>query len=92
MSASANKTIQMAEFCLSLTRVMAQNYKTSKEIDSRDKAEDYNAVMEPLQQRLDAASREFCYERDIFEIYTRNKQIELLERIATALEKIAERI
>ncbi len=84
-----NRVKDLVEVYLSYEREMNKNWKPSVEIDSRDKQEDYSKTMEELNWKKEFAFKEFMAEKDLFNAYHYSKQIELLERITVALEKIA---
>ncbi len=87
---AAVKVISLAEVCISHSKELSQNMNHDCDsYDSKAEHDAYHKKITELQNKMGPANAEFCYERDIFEIYTRDRQIELLERITVALEKIA---
>ena len=68
-----NRVKDLAEVYLSYEREMNKNWKPSLEIDSRDKQEDYNKIMEEINWKKEFAFKEFMTERDIFNSYQISK-------------------
>lgn len=82
-----NRIKDLAEVYLSYEREMNKNWKPSLELDSRDKQEDYNKIMEELNWKKEFAFKEFMTEKDIFITYYYSKQSELLEGIYEILKR-----
>jgi len=77
----------LGEIYMSLERELNNNWKPTHEIDSREKAEDYNKIMEDLNQKKEYAFKEFMTERDIFTSYQLTRQTELMEGIYEILKR-----